>query len=92
MIDGRVAILGVGTMGEAILHGLRSGSDPLPRGSVRGTVRNANRATELSKKLKVAVGTDNVGAVSYEYCWIVNPFSIPLPHESLRAIAPRRVG
>ena len=64
MIDGRVAILGVGTMGEAILHGLRSGSDPLPRGSVRGTVRNANRATELSKKLKVAVGTDNVGAVA----------------------------
>jgi len=30
-----------------------------------------------------AASTDNVGAVSS--CWIVNPFSIPLAHESLRA-------
>ena len=46
-----------------------------------------------------AASTDNVGPVSYEYCWIVspfsippdsprwivNPFSVPLTRESLRA-------
>ena len=62
MIDGRVAILGVGTMGEAILHGLRSGKRAIPAARLRGTVRGPARAGELTKELRVAIGTDNVEA------------------------------
>ncbi|MCA9426355.1 MAG: hypothetical protein KC994_14835, partial [Candidatus Omnitrophica bacterium] len=58
-----------------------------------------DQMTQAMKWEGSAASTDNVGAASYEYCWIVNPFSIPpdsprwivnpfsipLAHESLRA-------
>ncbi len=62
-IDGRVAVLGVGTMGEAILKGLRSGDHPVPASRLRGTVRGKSRAQELTRRLRVRIGTDNVHAV-----------------------------
>ncbi|WGW10976.1 pyrroline-5-carboxylate reductase [Saxibacter everestensis] len=53
MTDPTVAVLGVGSMGEALLSGiLRAG---LPAGSVTATVRSPDRASELRQRTGVTV-------------------------------------
>lgn len=55
------AILGAGTMGQAVLRGLvtRAGVDPR---RVAATVKHADRAESVATALGVRVGTDNVEA------------------------------
>lgn len=59
--DRTYAILGAGTMGQAVARGLisRSGVDPL---RVRATVKHADRAERVATELGIRVGTDNAEA------------------------------
>jgi pyrroline-5-carboxylate reductase len=61
-IAGKVAVIGVGTMGESILRGIRR-SRLVPPSRLHGTVRTPQRAEELERKLGVRVGVDNLEAV-----------------------------
>lgn len=58
---GSVAVIGVGTMGEAILRGML-GAKLVPASHLRGAVRSEARAKELSRSLGIEVGTDNLAA------------------------------
>ncbi|HXK12428.1 MAG TPA: pyrroline-5-carboxylate reductase [Vicinamibacteria bacterium] len=55
-----VAILGAGTMGQAILGGLLAHGHP--RGRVRATTRTRPAADTVARERGVRVGTDNVAA------------------------------
>lgn len=61
--DRTVAVLGAGTMGQAIVKGLvvRTG---LPQERIRATVKHAERAAGVAEVLGIVVGTDNAAAVS----------------------------
>lgn len=83
MIQGKVAILGVGTMGETILRGLQAGRRPLPPSRLTGTVRGAARAAALSEALRLPVGTDNAGAVRGAAVVVV----CLKPHDVIRVLA-----
>jgi pyrroline-5-carboxylate reductase len=57
-----IAILGIGTMGQAILGGLlRAGQ---PRRRVIATTRLRDSATRLSRELRIEVTTDNAAAAA----------------------------
>ena len=56
---GSVAVIGVGTMGEAILRGLLS-AKLVPASRLHGAVRSEARAAELREQLGLEVATDNV--------------------------------
>lgn len=58
----RIAVLGAGTMGQAIVRGLieRTGLDPA---RIRATVKHRERAEACARALGVEVNTDNAGAV-----------------------------
>jgi pyrroline-5-carboxylate reductase len=58
----RVAVLGAGKMGGILLKALLEKGLLLPS-SIAATVQHEERAKDLSQKLGVAVGTDNVAAV-----------------------------
>src|SRR2546430_17444826 len=58
----RVAILGVGTIGEALLRGLLSGGWREPP-EVVVTVRDEKRAAELAERYGVQATTSNAEAV-----------------------------
>jgi len=55
----RIAILGVGKIGEALLAGLRTSG----WSDITATVRRPERVTELSERYGVEVGTSNADAV-----------------------------
>ena len=55
-----IAVLGTGTMGEAIINGLVGAGHP--RASLRSTTRTAESAQALGARLGIAVGTDNPAA------------------------------
>lgn len=57
-----VAVLGLGTLGRALVEGLIRRGELAPE-RVRATVRREAVAAELSKELGLAVGTDNAAAV-----------------------------
>ncbi len=59
---GRLAVIGVGKMGEAILRGILQ-ARLLPASRLTGVVRSEARARELTRELGVKIGTDNVAAV-----------------------------
>lgn len=59
----RVAIVGCGTLGEAILGGLRR-ADWLAPDQLMATVRRASRAVQLRAAHGIEVTTDNVAAAS----------------------------
>jgi pyrroline-5-carboxylate reductase len=63
MLDSRIAILGCGTMGQALLEGLIAAGTSAPDHIV-ASVRRGDRAVELSSKTGVSVTTDNVDAAS----------------------------
>lgn len=56
-----IAVLGVGTMGHAIIGGLVAAGHPKRR--IRGTTRTAASAKTLGQRLGIAVTTDNAAAV-----------------------------
>lgn len=58
----QIAILGLGTMGRAILAGLVE-SKLTDAGSVRATTRRESRAEELHQELGIEVGVDNAACV-----------------------------
>jgi len=58
----RVAVIGAGKMGGILLKVLLEKA-MLSRELTRATVQHAQRAQDLSKKLGIAVGTDNLAAV-----------------------------
>jgi pyrroline-5-carboxylate reductase len=62
MKDKRIAVLGAGTMGHAILGGLLAAGHP--RSRLRTTTRTAAAAKALAKSLPVPASTDNVAAAS----------------------------
>ena len=53
-----IAIVGAGTMGQAIAHGLLHSGEAAPE-RLRGTVRHEERALGVSQALGVPIGTDN---------------------------------
>lgn len=57
-----IAVVGVGTMGEAILRGIHA-SKLVPARQLRGTVRTQARADELRKRMGVGIGIDNEAAL-----------------------------
>ena len=57
----RVAVLGLGKIGNILLQGLLEAG--LPPGNAVATVRHAERAQTLGAKRAVSVGTDNRAAV-----------------------------
>jgi pyrroline-5-carboxylate reductase len=57
-----VAILGAGTMGQAILRGLVAHGHP--KGRIRATTRTRAAANALTRERGVRVGTDNVAAAT----------------------------
>lgn len=61
LFDRQYAILGAGTMGQAVVRGLltRAGVDP---GHVVATVKHAERVEVVEKALGVRVGVDNAAA------------------------------
>jgi pyrroline-5-carboxylate reductase len=61
-MDGTLAILGAGRLGEALLGGLLRAGAVQP-GQVRVTVRRPARAQELAARYGVQVDTDSVAAV-----------------------------
>ncbi len=62
MLDtGTVSILGLGTMGRALAHGLLD-AGTLGPGALRATVLHGENAERLAASLPFAVGTDNVEA------------------------------
>ncbi|MCA9729570.1 MAG: pyrroline-5-carboxylate reductase, partial [Candidatus Eisenbacteria bacterium] len=61
-VSGRVAVIGVGTMGEAIVRGLKR-RKLVASSRLRGTVRTQTRAKELNETLGIRIGTDNAEAV-----------------------------
>lgn len=61
-IDGKIAVVGVGTMGEVILRGV-SQSKLVPKRNLVGTVRTRGRAEEMSRALGMKIGTDNGAAL-----------------------------
>lgn len=63
MSDTRVAILGCGTMGGAIIGGLLDGGWRTEQ--LRGTVRRAAVASERALSLGIEVGTDNLEAARW---------------------------
>ncbi len=69
MIDRRVAILGGGKMGEALLSGLlRSGRSP---DEIMVTARREERAAELAERYGVQTGLDNQEAVAWAKVLVV---------------------
>jgi pyrroline-5-carboxylate reductase len=57
----RLAILGLGTMGQAMAERLLQTGE-IPPGQIRATVRHEARAVELGGRFPFPVGTDNVEA------------------------------
>lgn len=55
-----IAILGAGTMGQAIIRGLVGAGHP--KRQIRATTRTADAASRLQKELGVRTGTDNADA------------------------------
>lgn len=82
-----IAILGAGTMGRALAHGLlRSGEASAE--TLSCTVRHADRAREATEELGIAVGTDNALVVRDARVVIlcVKPhLAVPLVRELARA-------
>jgi len=69
MTERRVAILGGGKMGEALLSGLlRSGRSP---DEIMVTARREERATELAERYGVQTGLDNQEAVAWAKVLVV---------------------
>ncbi|HUG87569.1 MAG TPA: pyrroline-5-carboxylate reductase, partial [Actinomycetota bacterium] len=69
MTDRRVAILGGGKMGEALLSGLlRSGRSP---DEIMVTARREERAAELAERYGVQTGLDNQEAVAWAKVLVV---------------------
>src|SRR2546425_11749695 len=60
MTHQRVAVLGLGKIGNILLQGLLKAG--LPPGNAVATVRHPERAQALGKERAVAVGTDNRAA------------------------------
>jgi pyrroline-5-carboxylate reductase len=60
--DKKVAVLGAGKIGSILLQALLK-KGLLDAHSTCATVQHAERADALAKKLKIAVGTDNIAAV-----------------------------
>lgn len=60
---GHLAVIGTGTMGEAIIRGvLRAGL--VPPGHIRATARTETRLQPVRQRLRIRTGTDNTSAVS----------------------------
>src|SRR5437868_13391203 len=59
----KVAILGVGTIGESLLRGLLSGGWREPS-ELAVTVRDEQRAAELAERYGVSAGTSNPEAIA----------------------------
>jgi pyrroline-5-carboxylate reductase len=86
-MDGTLAILGTGRLGEALLSGLLRSGYAAP-GQVRCTVRRPERATALAEGYGVDAGTDSAEAAAHADVLViaVKPQNIrPL----LEAIAPK---
>ena len=58
----KVAVLGAGKLGSILIQALIK-ADLLSRDNIRATVRHADRAEALKKKLHIPVSTSNVDAV-----------------------------
>jgi len=60
----RIAIIGAGSIGRALIGGMRSG-DHVPAAQIHATRRTAERLDELQEAFPgIAVGTDNTAAVA----------------------------
>ncbi len=62
-MEGNLAILGVGRMGEALLSGLLRSGWALPD-QIFGTVRSTERATALADRYGITVDTDSAAAAA----------------------------
>ncbi len=77
-MDGSIAIIGVGRMGEALLNGLlRSGS--VAADDIVCTARRQERCDEIARNFGVRTGTDNVDAIASADVVVlaVKPQSLP---------------
>ncbi|WP_370328338.1 pyrroline-5-carboxylate reductase [Euzebya sp.] len=64
VIEGRIGILGLGRLGEALLSGLlRSGAAKPDQ--IRGTVRHDDRAAALTERLGIEVSTDSAAVADW---------------------------
>ncbi len=64
MVEGRLGILGVGRLGEALLSGLLRSGAVSPQ-QIRGSVRHAARAEQLSAQHGVDIGTDSADVAAW---------------------------
>ncbi len=83
MNDKTIAILGAGTMGQAIFRGLvRAGH---PKKKLLATMRTRDAAKRLSKELGILVGIDNAEAVKRADIVVLalKPFTIPTVAKAL---------
>lgn len=60
--SGAITVIGAGTMGEAILRGMMR-AEICPPERLSGTLRNEERAADLSRALGIRIGVDNRAAV-----------------------------
>jgi pyrroline-5-carboxylate reductase len=58
----KLAILGLGTMGQALARGLMQGDGLSQPGAIRGTVKHAEKTAALAAECEFDVGTDNAEA------------------------------
>jgi pyrroline-5-carboxylate reductase len=63
-VEGRIGILGVGRLGEALLSGLLRSGAAVPD-QIRGSVRHTARAAEMSERHGVLVGTDSAAVADW---------------------------
>jgi pyrroline-5-carboxylate reductase len=82
----RIAVLGAGNMGGALIRGMLKAHWCRPQ-NVWGTVRHAERAEQLAKELGIRAGTDNREAAAWAST-IVLGVKPQILHEVLAAIAP----
>ena len=63
-IDGRIGVLGVGRLGEALLSGLLRSGAASPS-QIRGSVRHVERAQRLSESHGIEVSTDSAAVADW---------------------------
>lgn len=90
MKDKTIAILGLGTMGQAILGGLVGAGHPKKK--LLATTRLRDSAARLTKELGIAVGTDNAAAAAKADVVVLATKPMTVPHLAKSLAEAKAVG